>query len=67
MSVEHMLPETSIARTIVDWLLGTLSTTMGRARAIARAATAATTRTNGTWRRQRRGDGPAARISARLE
>ena len=67
MSVEHMLPDTSIARTIVDWLLGTRGRRSGRATATASAATAAATRTNGTWRRQRRLDGPAARMSDRLE
>ena len=67
MSVEHMLPETSIARTIVDWLLGTERTTVGRATAMASAATAAATRATGTCRRNRRGEGPAARMSDRLE
>jgi hypothetical protein len=67
MSVEHMLPDTSIASTIVVRLLGTLRTTVGLATAMARAATAAATRANGTWRRQLRREGPAARMSARLE
>ncbi len=67
MSVEHMLPETSIARMIVDWLVGTLRTTDGRPRARTTAATAATSRPNGRCRRSRAEPGSASRTSARLE
>ena len=67
MSVEHMLPDTSIARMIVAWLAGTLSTTTGRPSATTSAATPAANRANGRWRRRREAPGIAARISDRLE
>ena len=67
MSVEHMLPDTSMARRMVVWLLGTLRTTTGRASAMTSTAAPAANRANGRWRRQRRRPGAASRISARLE
>ena len=67
MSVEHMLPDTSIARMIVVWLAGTLSTTTGRPSAITSAATPAANSANGRCRRRRDAPGRAARISDRLE
>ena len=67
MSVEHMLPDTSIARTMTVWLVGTDSTTTGRATATASAAIAVASSAIGTCRRQRRAGGPAARSSDRLE
>ena len=67
MSVEHMLPDTSIARMIVAWFAGTLSTTTGRPSAITRAARPDANSANGRWRRSREAPGIAARISDRLE
>ncbi len=67
MSVEHMLPDTSIARMIVAELAGTLSTITGRPSAITRAAIPAANSENGRWRRSREAPGIAARISDRLE
>ena len=61
MSVEHMLPETSIARMIVVWLVGTLTISTGRATATASAPTARTNRANGRWRRRRDDPGNASR------
>ena len=56
MSVEHMLPDTSIARMIVAWLAGTLSTTTGRPSATTSAATA------GREQRRTGGGGAGARL-----
>ena len=67
MSVEHMLPETSMVRMIVAWLVGTLAMTTGRARATARPASASANRANGRWRRTIDERGRAARMRTRLE
>ena len=67
MSVEHMLPDTSIDRMMVVWLLGTATTTTGRARPMTSTAAPAQNRANGTCRRHGRRPGAASRISARLE
>ncbi len=67
MSVEHMEPDTSIARMIVAWFAGTLSTTTGRPRASTSAATAEANRANGRCRRRREAPGIAARTSDTLE
>ena len=67
MSDEHMLPETSMVRMIVVWLVGTARMTTGRATEMAKAATAAMKSANGTWRRIREDPGMASRTRARLE
>ena len=67
MSVEHMLPETSIVRMMVVWFVGTATTATGRAMAKTRAARAATNSANGRWRRSRDDPGSASRTRARLE
>ena len=67
MSVEHMLPDTSIARITVVWFVGTLRTTEGRARASTRTPTAEASRANGRCRRNRARPGAASRTRARLE
>jgi hypothetical protein len=67
MSVEHMLPETSIVRITVVWFVGTLSTTEGRASATISRATAEASMANGRWRRNRARPGNASRTRARLE
>ena len=67
MSVEHMLPETSIVRTIVASFVGTLAITTGRATATARPARATANRANGRWRRMNDEPGSASRIRERLE
>src|SRR3989304_4851852 len=66
ISVEHLLPETSIARTMVVWPVGTLTMATGRPNAITRLASARRNRANGRWRRRRDGGGSAARTQARL-
>ena len=53
MSVEHMLRETSMARMIVVWLVGTLTIATGRASATIRLVSASRKSANGRWRRQR--------------
>src|SRR4029077_11072542 len=67
MSSEHMLPDTSMTRTIVVWLDGTAAIATGRPTAKARAARAVANSTNGRWRRRRAGPGRAAWTSDRLE
>ena len=67
MSVEHMLPETSIARMIVVRLVGTLRTATGRANATMSAARASTNNANGRCRRRRAEPGWASRTRLRLE
>ena len=67
MSVEHMLPETSIARITVVLLAGTLTIATGRARATTSPPRATTNRANGRWRRRRDERGSASRTRARLE
>ncbi len=67
ISVEHMLPDTSIVSRMVDPLVGTAMTAAGRATANASAAMAPRNRTNGRWRRMRDVPGPAAAMSDRLE
>ena len=67
MSSEHMLPDTSMTRTIVVWLAGTAAIATGRPTAKASAASAAANSTNGRWRRRRAGPGRAAWTSDRLE
>ena len=67
MSVEHMLPETSMARMIVVWPAGTLTIVTGRERATARLASPTTNRANGRCRRRREEPGCAVRTSDRLE
>ena len=62
-----MLPETSIVRMIVVWLVGTARITTGRAMATMIAPSAAMKSTTGKWRRSRADPGSASRISARLE
>src|SRR5450759_5558389 len=59
MSEEHMLPETSIVRMIVVWLVGTARMTTGRAIAMIVAPSAAMKRTTGKWRRSRAEPGSA--------
>ncbi len=66
-SAEHMLPETSIVRTIVVSFVGTLAITTGRASATARPARASANRAKGRWRRMNDEPGRASRISDRLE
>ena len=67
MSEEHMLPDTSIDRMIVVWLVGTLAMTTGRARATMRPARARANRANGRWRRRNDERGRATRMRLRLE
>ena len=67
MSVEHMLPDTSMESRMVVWLLGTLRTTTGLASAMTSTAAPAANSANGRCRRRRRRPGAASRISARLE
>ena len=67
MSSEHMLPETSMTRTMVVWLAGTLAMATGRPMPRASAASASANSANGRWRRQRAGPGRAAWTSDRLE
>ena len=68
MSVEHMLPDTSIARMIVAWLAGHAEHDDGPAerRRPAPRSPRRAART-GRWRRSRERRGTAARISDRLE
>ena len=67
-SVEHMLPETSMARTIVVSFVGTLAITTGRATATAKAGQGQlrTARTAGGGGRNDE-LGSASRIRIRLE
>ena len=67
MSVEHMLRETSMARMMVVWPVGTLTMATGRLKATTRLASASRNRANGRCRRQRDCCGSASRTSARLE
>ncbi len=67
MSVEHMLPDTSMASITVVWFVGTVAMTTGRLSASTRHATATATSANGRWRRRREEPGSASRTSDRLE
>ena len=67
MSLKRMLPETSMVKIIVVWLVGTLMTETGRASASTRLANAATNNANGKCRRNRDWCGNAARMMDRLE
>jgi len=67
MSVEHMLRETSIARTIVVWFVGTLRIATGRAKPTMRNTSASTNAANGRCRRMRERPGSASRTRDRLE
>ena len=67
ISLEHMLPDTSMTSTIVVWLVGTLAIATGRPIASPSAASATANRANGRWRRQRPDPGRAAWTSDRLE
>ena len=51
-SVARMLPETSIARMTVCWVLGSVRVAKGRAAASSIAVIASRNSTGGTWRRQ---------------
>jgi hypothetical protein len=66
MSVEHIDPDTSIARMIVIWLVGTLTMAAGRAAATASTPTATTSSAKGTWRRTPDQRATAGRTRARL-
>ena len=66
-SVEHMEPDTSSARMIVESEIGTSMLTWGRAAATPSSASAASTSANGTCRFHAARLGAAARISATLE
>ncbi len=50
-SAARMLPETSIARMMVCWFDGSITTAIGRAAATSIAASASRNRKGGTWRR----------------
>jgi hypothetical protein len=67
MSLEHMLPETSMVRMMVVWLVGTATTICGRPIARTSEPSEARNSTKGLWRRKRPLEGRAARISDRLE
>jgi hypothetical protein len=67
MSVEHMLRDTSMARMIEVWLVGTAITAMGRATARITLVSATSSRAKGTCRRHSDCLGNAARTSDRLE
>ena len=66
-SAEHMLPDTSIARMMLVWFVGTLAISTGRAAPSASAPTARTNSANGRCRRRRDDPGVASRRSDRLE
>ena len=67
MSVEHMLPDTSIVRMIVVWFVGTLAITTGRARATVSPASARANSANGRCRRRNDERGSASWMRLRLE
>ena len=50
-SVARMLPDTSIARMMVCWFDGSVTTAIGRAAAMSIVASASRNRTGGMWRR----------------
>ena len=66
-SVEHIEPDTSSARMIVESAIGTSMLTCGRAAATPSSASAPSTSANGTCRFHAARFGAAARISATLE
>jgi len=61
-----MLPETSIARTIVSWRVGSVIVPSGRAEATIISAIATRISAGGTWRRQPGPRASASRTSDRL-
>ena len=67
MSVEHMLPETSIVRMIVVSFAGKDRIAAGRARATTSEASPRRNRATGRWRRRNDPRGAASRTSDRLE